>query len=104
MPKHYFSRINKTVVWEEEIYTVDADTKEDAEAIARELFNEYDGVLTDAQENDNRIELVVNRHDPNMQHLPVWAGYCALLFQNRVLSVIDKQFDIEIDPPFEAEG
>lgn len=104
MPKFYFSRLNKTVVWEEEVYTVDADTSEDAEAIAREQFNEYDGVLMDAQEHDDRIELVIDRHRPAMRHLPIWAGYCALLFQNRVLSVIDRQCDIEIDPPFEAEG
>ena len=104
MPKFYFSRLNKTVVWEEEVYTVDANTSEDAEAIAREAFDKFDGVLIDAHEHDDRIELEVNRHAMHMQHLPIWAGYCALLFQNRVLSVIDRQCDIEIDPPFEAEG
>lgn len=101
MPKFYFTRVNKAVVWEFEDYCVEAVSAKQAELIALGAFTEYEGVLTDCVEDldSGGIELIKKSTDP-----PVWAGLTALLGHGKTLGMIDKQFDIEIDPPFEAEG
>lgn len=101
MRKYYFSRLNKTVVWEWEDYCVEAVSAKQAELIALGAFTEYEGVVADAAEylDGEGLELTRKSTDP-----PVWAGLTVLLMHGKTLGMIDKQFDIEIDPPFEAEG